>query len=45
MTTIGLLGPQSWRLVLGLLVVLVLATLAAEVMYRRTRSDGLRTLS
>lgn len=43
MTTIGLLGPQSWRLVLGLLVVLVLATLAAEAMYRRTRSDGLRT--
>ncbi|MDO4919009.1 phosphatidate cytidylyltransferase [Kocuria sp.] len=42
MGEIGMLGAPSWRLVGGLLVFLVLATVVAEVLYRRARSEGLR---
>ena len=42
MTEIGLIGPQSIRLLIGVGVFLVVATLVAEIMFRRTTKEGLR---
>lgn len=39
---IGLLGGPTWWFLAGLLGFLVLATVVAELMYRRTTSQGLR---
>ena len=39
---IGLLGGPTWWFLAGLLGFLVLATVVAEMMYRRTASEGLR---
>lgn len=39
---IGLLGGPTWWFLSGLLGFLVLATVVAELMYRRTASEGLR---
>ncbi|MCR4525755.1 phosphatidate cytidylyltransferase [Kocuria rhizophila] len=39
---IGLLGGPTWWFLAGLLGFLVLATVVAELMYRRTASEGLR---
>jgi len=39
---IGLLGGPTWGFLAGLLGFLVLATVVAELMYRRTASEGLR---
>lgn len=39
---IGLLGGPTWWFLAGLLGFLVLATVMAELMYRRTASEGLR---
>ena len=39
---IGLLGGPTWWFLAGLLWFLVLATVVAELMYRRTASEGLR---
>ena len=38
----GLLGGPTWWFLAGLLGFLVLATVVAEMMYRRTASEGLR---
>ena len=38
----GLLGGPTWWFLAGLLGFLVLATVVAELMYRRTTSQGLR---
>lgn len=42
MTEIGLIGPQSIRLLIGVGVFLVVATVVAEIMFRRTTKEGLR---
>lgn len=46
MTEIGLIGPQSIRLLIGVGVFLAAATVVAEIMFRRATKEGLRnTLS
>lgn len=42
MTEIGLIGPQSIRLLIGVGVFLVVATVVAEIIFRRTTKEGLR---